>query len=216
MKLRFLKADQEVEGVMTFWFRPPEPLSWQAGQSIRLEVPVGYDSEERRFTISSAPYEADIAVTTNLSRSRFKQALMRLQPGDSIDGYSIEGDMIWPLSDSRPLIFCASGIGITPFIALLKQRRHERKPLTVTLFYSSRQVFVYADFLRQLAKRHPQLRLILLTEPLSLAAVLQHLPAVSRPLVYLAGKPNQIEPLAEHIRQHPAWQAEVMTDIFTD
>lgn len=105
--------------VRSFLFVSQEPVKWQAGQSIRLELPVGYDLHERRFSIASAPHEGVIRVTTRLSESKFKQALWALQPGAIVQAFSIEGRLL--LYPGKKQIFLAGGLGITPIRALLSE-----------------------------------------------------------------------------------------------
>lgn len=111
--------------------------------------------EERRFTISSAPYEGEVHVTTRPSRSEFKQMLFGLQPGALIDAYAIDGSFVWP-DDVRDPVFLAAGIGITPYYAMLKQRVFEGKPLDATLLYggSDRQ-FAFHGMLDAWQQAHP-------------------------------------------------------------
>ncbi len=136
MRLRLQDRRQEADSVFTFVFIPEEPIFWEAGQSIKLELPVGaYDTDEHRFTISSAPYEGHVAITTRTTDSAFKRSLFHLEKGDIINADAIEGDFLWKEYD-RPHLFIAGGIGITPFYAMLKDRLHKKLPLNVHLIYN--------------------------------------------------------------------------------
>lgn len=158
MKLIFRQQAPHGDELSTFTFEPVEPLTWVAGQSIRLELPApDYGTNERRFTISSAPYEKVIAITTRRSTSEFKQLLFTLEPGDIIDAYSIEGDFIW--EDDIPAIFVALGIGVTPFYAILKQRLHEQKTINTELLYASKSTLPFAADFQQWQLEHPEFTL---------------------------------------------------------
>lgn len=152
MKLVFNNKKQESGDVWSFFFEPVEPVEWKAGQSIRLELPKptwGYS--ERRFTISSAPYEKHVRITTRLSDSDFKQALQNLQPGAQIDGHNIEGAFVWEEGSKHKLLI-AGGIGITPMRSMLLQAMHDNKKLNATLFYISKdKPPVFLDELEGLA-----------------------------------------------------------------
>src|SRR4051812_31124969 len=71
MHLLFESAHNVTGDVTTFTFRPEAPLMWTAGQSIKLEVPGPYGPLEHRFSISSAPHEGIVAITTRLSGSSY-------------------------------------------------------------------------------------------------------------------------------------------------
>lgn len=140
MKLRFASKRDEGQDIWSFFFEPVEPLEWIAGQSIRLELPrATWGVEERRFTISSAPFEGHVRITTRMGTSEFKQALDNLKTGDQIQGHNIEGDFVWGEVD-KPRLFLAAGIGITPFRSILAQAIHEGKQLNTTLIYSVKEV----------------------------------------------------------------------------
>ena len=63
----------------------------------------------------------------------------------------------------RDLIFVAAGVGITPFMSMLRHMRDTRAEIQVTLVYASRtrRDIVFYDELAEIAAgKHPELRLI--------------------------------------------------------
>jgi len=119
MRLRFLNKKHETGDIWSFIFDPIEDISWEAGQSIRLELPrPTWGISERRFTIASAPHEKHVQITTRMSPSEFKSLLNDLEPGQEIQAHNIEGDFTWK-GISGPTLCIAGGIGITPFRALV-------------------------------------------------------------------------------------------------
>jgi ferredoxin-NADP reductase len=67
-----------VDNIWAFRFEPSAPLDWSAGQYIRVDLPHDKPDAEgtkRWFTISSAPYEQIVQITTRITQSAFKQAL---------------------------------------------------------------------------------------------------------------------------------------------
>ena len=91
---------REAEGVDSLRLRPETPLAFQAGQYLRytLNHP---DPDERGvsrfFTISSAPSEGCIMLTTRLGSpgSTFKQALGRLEEGAVIEAAGPYGKFVY-------------------------------------------------------------------------------------------------------------------------
>ena len=137
MKLIFKASVPETGDIHSFLFMPVKDLEWVAGQSIKIELTGPYGPLEHRFSISSAPHQKLVTITTRLSGSDYKNSLAALKMGDQVDGHSIEGDFIWH-DHAHPHIFVAAGIGITPIHAILSQRASEQKPLDSSLIYSSR------------------------------------------------------------------------------
>lgn len=124
-----------VDNIWSFHFTPVQPVSWRAGQYIRVEL----NGEKRWFTISSAPYEKVVMITTRVSDSSFKQALARLRAGDTLNMIAPpSGDFTWEDVGDTERIFVIGGIGITPLYSIVKQRLYDKKPLNATLLYANR------------------------------------------------------------------------------
>ena len=109
-------------------FRTKRPLSFEPGQFAELTVPhAGADGRgsRRSFSIASPPSaegRVSFAVRVPEKSSSFKQALLGLEPGDTVHATGIGGDFLLPSDPSEPLLLVAGGIGITPF---LSQLRHD-------------------------------------------------------------------------------------------
>lgn len=136
--LTLISKHHRGDTVWSFQFKPAAPLVWTAGQFIRVALPHAEPDAKgttRWFTIAAAPHEHDITITTRITGSSFKQALSRLEPGQSLELIEAPaGDFIWRES-THPHIFAAQGIGITPFYAIIKDRRHHGLPVNATLVY---------------------------------------------------------------------------------
>lgn len=189
MKLILRERRHEVEDIWSFDFTGGP--AWVAGQSIRLELPVGCDTEERRFTIASAPSDGVMTITTRLGESSFKRALGCLSPGAQVDGYAIEGDFIWHPSDQPPL-WLAFGLGITPFRAMIRQAQYEGRSVNAELVYVGR-IPLYDMELREVARQEPWFRLRTLRPDEVTAASLAAAVDLTRQPVYLAGPSSVVD-----------------------
>lgn len=211
MKLQFLDKNHEAADVWTFRFAPLEEISWRAGQSIRLELPVGYDIEEKRFTINSAPFEKRIDITTRLSGSKFKNSLDNLKPGQLIDGQSIEGDFLW--SETNHKLFVAAGIGITPFHSMLKQRQYERGDFKLKLVYAGRQDRLpFEDWLSNMAADQADFELELIH---GRRLSLQDVTPTAQQLVYLSGPSDMVNGLTVELLAAGFSSQNLKRDLFT-
>lgn len=107
---------------------------FKAGQFCFLRLNKNKLHARHPFTISSAPGE-DIAFTIKLA-GRFTQTAKELKIGDEI---LIDG----PFGNFMPkpekdLVFIAGGVGITPFMSILKDRINKNINQNITLIYGSR------------------------------------------------------------------------------
>lgn len=198
--LIFLEKRQETNTVYTFSF-DGKGISWRAGQFMAIifpEISPHLSLYEHWFTISSAPYQGVVEFTVRVSDSLFKQRLLMLKPGEVVKGHTIDGDFGWP--DSQRPVFIAAGIGITPFISMLRQRRYENENLSADLFYYSRAQtpIVFESELTELASTHPEFKICHLTEkPLNPDPILEKLGLPTEAPVFLAGPVPMVDRLGQ-------------------
>lgn len=194
MKLRFRGKQKQLDNIYSFMFEPIDLVGWVAGQSIKLELPAGYGMEEKRFSISSAPFEDVITITTKVSDSIFKQALDALRPGQEVNAYSVEGDFVWA-ETPRKRVLCASGIGITPIYSILKQLQHDKQPMEALLLYANHDdKFVFGAELKKISRHHPELKITWLpSQRLTANAIKRNSPNLSESLVYLSGPSAMVD-----------------------
>src|SRR5215472_11301952 len=112
---RELVADQ----TMAFFFERPSGLQFKAGQTLDLTLidPPETDAEgsTRTFSIASAPHDADLVFATRMRNSAFKRVLASAPLGTSVDADGPMGSFTLQHDVTKPAIFLAGGIGITPF-----------------------------------------------------------------------------------------------------
>lgn len=147
MRLRLKDKIHETGNIWSFRFETEDNLKWLAGQSIRVELPRktwGYN--ERRFTITSLPVDGYLQITTRIGDSEFKRDLEKLNIGNEIDAYNIEGKIEWgDIKEAK--IFIAGGTAINLFYIALRQANIDNLPINVTLLYSSRdKPALFSDF----------------------------------------------------------------------
>jgi len=181
-----------VDNVWSFRFQPEHPMLWLAGQFMRVELPhadVDAAGASRWFTIAAAPHEAVPTITTRLTNSTFKQALANLRIGDHLRLLeSPAGNFVWRPSD-RPRLFAAQGIGITPFYAIIKDRRHHGLPTEAVLVYAHRPGTgaVFDDELQAWAESDPTLTIIHHAGLLSPEQLVRYVPDYAQRTLYVSG-----------------------------
>jgi len=189
-----VRREQVADGTLAFHFARPRGFDFQAGQNILLTL--DGITENRVFTIASAPHEPDLMVATRMRDSAFKNRLKVLAPGATaaIDGPN--GMMVMHDDASRPAVFIAGGIGITPFLSMLRDAAHRRLGHSITLFYSNRRASgaAFLAELQALEKAHARFRFVsTLTdeggEAIGEALLRRHVADLKEPVYYLAGPP---------------------------
>ncbi len=141
--IALISKEQIAEGTMLFRFTKPLEFVFKAGQNadFTLHHPPETDTEGnmRTFSFVSSPDEKDLAIATRMRDTAFKRVLRDAAPGMelSIDGPM--GSFMLHENSSRPGIFLVGGIGVTPFMSMLKDAAVRKLPHRLYLFYSNRR-----------------------------------------------------------------------------
>ena len=206
---RLLRREIVAQDTMAFHFSKPAGFQYRAGQSLLMTLvnspETDSEGDARTFTIASAPHESELMIATRMRDTAFKRVLKTAPIGmvATIDGPS--GDMVLDDDTARPAVFLAGGIGITPFLAMVRSAEHQRLARRQYLFYSNRRPedAAFLAELQNVEQRNPGYRLIAtMTNPEKSARswsgetgvirqhmLERHLAGVSNPMYYFAGPP---------------------------
>jgi ferredoxin-NADP reductase len=206
---RLIAARVVAEGTMAFQFERPPGFDFAAGQNMMLTLadppPMDAKGPSRIFTIASAPHEPQLMIATRMRDSAFKRVLRSAAPGLRMKLDGPAGFMTLHSDASRPAVFLAGGIGITPFLSMARDAAHRNLPHRITLFYSNRRPedSAFLDELQSMERTNPNYRLIrTMTGPgksapawtgetgfIGRALLERHLPDITSPIYYMAGPP---------------------------
>jgi len=151
----------EADNVATLSFDTTDdlPFVYKAGQYVDVQL-THITGRSKSYTISSAPFEKLLSLTVK-RKGVYSSALLDLHIGNSI---TVDGPygFLYPEVDCGEIVMIASGIGITPFYSIIKDRLKLRKMSKLTLFYSNKTVgsTVYLNELNDLATNNTQLKVI--------------------------------------------------------
>ncbi|WP_039017771.1 FAD-dependent oxidoreductase [Halocynthiibacter namhaensis] len=136
--VKLLGREMVTENTLAVRLAKPAGFTFESGQAIRLTIPPDAPQgagEARVLSIASAPHEADLAVITRMRDNDFKQALKTL-PEVQVTGPL--GSFTRDVFQDSPTVFLAGGIGITPFLSIIRDADHSDRLNQTTLFYSNR------------------------------------------------------------------------------
>lgn len=229
MQITFDHSTNESSTIRTFWFKPPKPLDYTAGQYIELTLrhsPTDDRGEKRWFTLSSAPNQPLISITTRYAGERqsstYKNALFALQPGATLDLAGPMGDFVLPKDVNIPLIFVAGGIGITPFHSMLAWLADQKQHRPISLMWGIRTEddIIFQDTFDR-ANIHAT---IVVSDPsgswggergqLTGSMIAGLAPLRDNTLIYLAGPEPMTEALANDMLRSGIKRHQLVTDYF--
>jgi ferredoxin-NADP reductase len=143
LRSELLWSEQIAEGTMAFHFEKPQGFQFKAGQAIDITLmyPTETDAEgnTRGFSIVSAPSGNDLTVATRMRDTAFKRCLKAAAEGMEIEIDGPFGSLTLHKNSAKAAVLLAGGIGITPFISILRQATFEQVPHHLHLFYSNRR-----------------------------------------------------------------------------
>jgi ferredoxin-NADP reductase len=125
-------------------FRPGQYLEWTLSHS-------NPDSRGNRryFTIASSPGADAIRLGVKFYNpgSSFKNKLLAMQPGETIMAGQLSGDFTLPSEGN--IVCIAGGIGVTPFMSMIRDAMLKKKPVDITMLYANRtrEDIAYRDVL---------------------------------------------------------------------
>jgi NAD(P)H-flavin reductase len=145
--------------VMGLRFRADPPLFHRAGQYVELELG---DGARHAFSVASphdpsAPAYFEIAVQTDTSA----QPLLELPIGAALRGLGPRGNLVWQAD--APSLFVATGTGLAPLRALIKEQLARGLTLPLVLLFGCRAPDdeLWGEELRTLHSAEPAFSLLI-------------------------------------------------------
>lgn len=215
--VKLTERDEIAADTMAFHFEKPAGFSFKPGQAVDLVLTSrsGSDAQSPRHTFSlvSAPFQDELTVATRMRDSEFKRALSRLAIKSSARLEGPFGSLTLHTDRTRPAVFIAGGIGITPFMSMLRQAARDESPQRLILLYSNHcpEDAAFLTELQQLEQQNRSFRLLATMTQMDrsrhswqgqtsridaqmLKKVGSELPA---PIYYVAGPPSMVGAMRE-------------------
>lgn len=162
VKAKVISLEKHTESVVSYRFEPQGRVpKFRAGQFLHLALddyhPDAQWPESRVFSIASSPSErrSELAITVSV-KGRFTQRIYdTLEEGSECWLKLPYGEFLFP--PEKPLVLIAGGVGITPFLSLLKQMLEDEGQQEVSLFYGFRSAehYLFTDLLSDCELRLP-------------------------------------------------------------
>lgn len=211
-----------------------ERPAFQPGQyffvTLKPEDELHKDDLTHLFSIVNSPNQPSVlALTTRmrLKESLFKRTLNQANVGDQVEIGEIGGKFVLPDNTDQPIVLIALGIGITPYISMLRWAFEEAKPFDLTLIYCDGETesMPFLDELQQMDKSHDNFKLVIcVTHDENWPGEKRHvdgdlladyLDDIKRPLYYVSGPPKAVEAVAGNLKKAGIAEENIKTDSFS-
>ena len=227
--LKLKKKEEIARDTLALYFERPVRFSYTAGQSMRL---IFKDIDESKtFSIANAPHENELFFAVRLTGSDFKNKLKGLSVGSTVEAEGPFGSRFVLQSDAtRPVVFIAGGIGITPLLSMLSHVVHENLGHNITLFYSNRKIedSSFLSDLHEITQKRDSFTFVpTLTKEkanaewegevgyISPEMIKKHTKHTAIPLFYIAGPPDMVMGMKKVLEDSGVQRENIITKKFT-
>jgi len=158
LKSKIFKIKQVADYTKSFIIQKPKNFNYIAGQHIFLEIS---KDNGKPFSLVSCPNENFLEFATIIrDNSSFKNKLDKKKIGDELIVSGPYGKFY--LEDEEEAVFIAGGIGITPFMGIIRDVIQNEKDIKLTLLYSNKSEgrAAFKEELDLMNERSPNLNLI--------------------------------------------------------
>ena len=204
-------------GTTCLSFEKPDGFAFRPGQfanfTIDSSIATDAGGNTRTLSIASAPHEKELMVAMRMRDTGFKRAVEALPIGAPFLVEGPYGNLVLHRDVTRPAVFLAGGIGITPFRSMIWHSKEVGSAHTISLFYSIRRI-EEAAFLRELGEAqelNPRFRFIpTITQPegipthwhgelghINKSMLTKWVPNFQAPIFYIAGPPGMVTGMRE-------------------
>ena len=231
-QVKLAGCERLAEGTLAFRFERPAAFAFKPGQAVVVELldpPAGEGQKRRTFSLASAPYERTLTIATRMRDTAFKRALKALPEGASVKLLGPIGQ--FALADTtRPAVFIAGGIGITPFMSMLRQAAKDESAQRLVLIYSNRRPedAAFLGELQELARRNPNFRLVpTMTEMeksaskwegetglVNASLIERAVNGLAAPVYYVVGPPGMVVAMSDTLRSAGVAEDRILTEEF--
>lgn len=140
---RLAKKEYVAKNTMAFHFEKPHGFHFKPGQylDVTFSDPAQIDPERniRSFSIASLPKEDHLTVVTRMRDTAFKRTLQAIPLNGEVRLEGPFGYFTLHHNANRPAVLLAGGIGITPFLSMIRHATRQMLPHLIYLFYSNRR-----------------------------------------------------------------------------
>ncbi|MCL6096077.1 MAG: FAD-dependent oxidoreductase [Patescibacteria group bacterium] len=222
MELTLIEKKPETLSAVSFFFKPAIPVLWTPGQFLIYTLDhrnPDVRGKMRFFTISSAPFENHIAITTKIddkSPSSFKKALNQMPIGGKIKAKGPDGNFV--VEDVfAEYVFIAGGIGITPFRPIILDLTKDKSPIKVTLLYANKNGdILFKNELEEITKSNPNIKIHYFVSPVRIDrdSIKKLVSDLKKSLYYISGPNPMVEEMLGMLKTLGVEGKKIKSDYF--
>ncbi len=199
-KVNIIDKKNIAEGTIEISFNRPHEFDFQAGQYIQVSVDKllypDYKGNYRVLSIASSPLDNDkISVAFRDSGSGFKETLKSMSTDETVYINGPYGYMTIPDKTDKTLVFLAGGIGITPYLSMIRYATEKRLDVSMVLIYANRseKSAAYLEELKEHSRINDFFTLKSIFGKIASDDILKSVKDIKKSSFYIAGPPGMVD-----------------------
>jgi ferredoxin-NADP reductase len=228
------RREEVAERTMAFHFEKPSGFTFKPGQTIDLTLidPPETDAEGniRTFSLASAPADEDLTIATRMRDTAFKRVLKTMAFGSLVQLEGPMGSFTLHNNASKPGVFLAGGIGITPFRSMLRQAAQDQPPHTLYLFYANNRPedAAFLEELTRLPGSNPRIHIVPTMSEMARSTrtwqgatgfidenlLRANVSNLQGPIYYIAGPPGMVTAMRDMLTKAQVDEDDIRTEEF--
>lgn len=147
--------------ILTLVSEGGESVDFDPGQYAAISFKrFGRPTPMRCFSICSSPNDSQTIQFAIRVQGNFTKAVSKLKPGDRVNVQGPFGEFVIDEGFDKNIILMAGGIGVTPFLSMIRYASEVRLPIPITLLYSvkNQDDILFFNELLRLEKINPKFK----------------------------------------------------------
>jgi ferredoxin-NADP reductase len=202
-----------------------QTLEYKAGQffSLTLLNPPFTDQRgnSRFFGFVNSPTEVKkAAMVTKIGVSAFKKSLMALSVSAQVQIDSVGGHTVLPSDINQKVVLIAGGIGIAPFMSILRFIKEKSLPYEISLIYvnKDRETAVFLDEIESYSKENKLFKFFPVfseTKTINPDLIKDNLSELSNKIYYITGEQTFVIQVFKLLKELGVEAKNISMEIFT-
>ncbi len=219
-QLLVIQHQEIVPGVIEIICKQEHALNFKPGQYVNVSLdqlrypdPKG---KTRTFNLVSSPNNLEYLGFSFLkSDSGFKKTLAEIQLNTKIEIKGPFGIFTLPENPSKPVVFVADGIGITPCVSIVLYAAEEKLPHKITLLYTSQKTFPYLESLQEIQKENPNFTIQAKSDLIDSSFIKKHVKNIKESKWFVSGTAKSASHIIKTISQLGVSEKDIQTEEFS-
>jgi len=216
-QVRLLEKVLIAKDTYEIFFSYPENFSFKAGQYVDLHLlsdTLPLRERHRSFSLSSSPRDmTKLSTAMRMTPSDFKTTLVSLPLGSALELSGPFGHFTVSENTKQPLIFLAGGIGITPFMSML--RSQIKNPVTLINANSSVDRQAFSQELTYIKQQLPDFTFHEKIRRITWEYITQKVAINQNILWYIAGPKQMVQDTKTMLSDHGIAKENILPEAFT-